>query len=196
MLAWEYLNGGFNYDATLLGPLGIKVLIHKKASNRHSWDFRAKEGWSVGVTFEHYRCQRVIPKDTKSEMVSDTVEFRHHDLTQPSVTPDDRLLHGIQLLIAALEGKPTPTSVEQLDAIGMLQEALGQLEHTTPEQPTTRHTLASKKPRRKPIRNVEPPSPRVERPAPRVQRPSPRVEMPSHNNQPIVQRTSSGHHFT
>ena len=189
--AWEYLNGPFNYDATPLGPLGIKVLIHKKASDRHSWDFRAKEGWSVGVTLEHYRCQRVIPKDTKSEMVSDTVEFRHHDLTQPSVTPDDRLLHGLQLLTAALEGKPTSTSAEQLEAIAMLQKALGQWENTTPEQPPTRRTLASKKPRRTLIRKVERPSPRVERPAPRVQRPSPRVEMPSHNNQPIAQRTRS-----
>ena len=66
--AWTYLMGEFNYDANTLGPLGCPVMIHKKTSNLKSWDFRSKGGWSVGVSFEHYRCRLVIPADTRDSM--------------------------------------------------------------------------------------------------------------------------------
>ena len=85
--AWKYFAGPFQYNATPLGPLGMNVIIHKKSSQHHSWDFRGKSGWSVGAAMDHYRCQKVVSKDTKIEMVSDTIEFRHHKLNLPSVTP-------------------------------------------------------------------------------------------------------------
>ena len=67
--AWEYFHGKkFNYGATPLGPLGINVLIHAKPGKRKSWDFRGKDGWSVGVSLKHYRCQLVIPKLSRSLM--------------------------------------------------------------------------------------------------------------------------------
>ena len=40
--AWTYMMGTFNYDATPLGPLGCPLMIHKKTSNRKSWDFCRK----------------------------------------------------------------------------------------------------------------------------------------------------------
>ena len=80
--------GEFNYDATPLGPLGCPVVIHKKISNRKSWDFRSKEGWIVCVSFDHYRCQLVIPADTREINVSDTVEFFHHFITTSTLTPE------------------------------------------------------------------------------------------------------------
>ena len=40
MLAWEHFQGvPFKYDATPLCLLGYPLMIHKKASTRHSWDF-------------------------------------------------------------------------------------------------------------------------------------------------------------
>ena len=54
--AWEAFNGPFNYNATPLGPLGINVIAHAKPSNRLSWSFRGRDGSSVGVSLEHYRC--------------------------------------------------------------------------------------------------------------------------------------------
>ena len=73
-------------------------MIHKKTSIRKSWDFCSKEEWSVGVWFEHYRCQLVIPVDTREKGVYDTVEFLHHFITTPILTPEDRTLHGINTL--------------------------------------------------------------------------------------------------
>ena len=96
--AWNFLMGEFNYDTTPLGPLGCPLMIHKKKSNGKSWGFRSKEGWSVGVLFEHYRCQLVIPEDTREINVSDTVEFLHHFITTPTLTPEDCILHDLNTL--------------------------------------------------------------------------------------------------
>ena len=101
--------GAFNYDATPLGPLGCLVMIHKKTSNQKSWDLCSKEGWSVGVSFERYRCQLVIPADKREINVSDTVEFLHHFITTPTLTPEYWILHGINTLSNAIQEKPYAT---------------------------------------------------------------------------------------
>ena len=89
--AWENFNGPFNYDATPIGPLGCRILIHNKPSTRATWDFRSRDGFNIGYAPEHYRCFHLVDKLTKASVFSDTVEFRHSYLTQPTVTPADRI---------------------------------------------------------------------------------------------------------
>ena len=49
--AWDFFSEKkINYGATPLGPLGINVIVHAKPWRRKSWDFRGKDGWSVGVS--------------------------------------------------------------------------------------------------------------------------------------------------
>ena len=52
----------------------------------------------VGAAMYHYRCQKVVSKGTNTEMASDTIEFRHYKLTLPSVTPEDKVINGVQQL--------------------------------------------------------------------------------------------------
>ena len=88
--AWAYFHGTFNYDATPLGPLGCNIIAHKKTRTRNSWDFRGAAGWNVGVALQHYWCHTIVYKSTKAAQVSDTAEFRHHNLTLPDdVLPDE-----------------------------------------------------------------------------------------------------------
>ena len=122
--AWEYSIGPFRYEATPLGLLGINVIIHKEASRRNSWDFRGKDGWSLVEAMDHYLCQKVVSKDTKIEMLSDTIEFRHHKLTIPSVTPEDEILHGVQQLTTALQNTPSSTVDAQLQDIKALHDTI------------------------------------------------------------------------
>ena len=70
-LLWEKSN----YSATPLGPLGINVIVHAKPRRRKSWDIHGKDGWSIGVSLKHYRCQLVTLKLSKSSVISDTTEF-------------------------------------------------------------------------------------------------------------------------
>ena len=102
----------------------MNVIIHKKASLPHSWDFRGKYGWIVEAAMDHYLCQKVVSKDNKTEMVSDTIEFRHHKFNLPSVTPEDKVLHGVQQLTAALKNTPASTVDDQLQSIKALQDTI------------------------------------------------------------------------
>ena len=75
--AWEDFNGPFNFDATPLGPIGCRVLIHNKPYTRTSWAFCARDGFYVGPALQHYHFFQVVDTATKSTLISDTVEFRH-----------------------------------------------------------------------------------------------------------------------
>ena len=100
--------------------------MHTKTSAHPSWDFRAKDGWNVGVSLEHYWCLLIDVKDTKSDKVSDTVEFLHHYLTKPTLTNDDRVLHEINTLSCDLKDAPTISCNALLRAITELRELFKQ----------------------------------------------------------------------
>ena len=104
--AWAYFHGALNDDATPIGPLGCNIIAHRKTSTRNSWDFRGAAGWYVGVALQHYRCHTIVAKSTREVQISDMVEFRHQHLTQPEVTPMDRIVHGVNTLTCALKDAP------------------------------------------------------------------------------------------
>ena len=116
--AWEYLDGRpFNYYATPLGPLGIPVIIHSKPSQCKSWYYRGRNGFSAGFALNHYRCQRALDTETKVVYITDTVEFCHQYLTQPGLTPTDRLIHALHKRTSTMHHAPEVNSEHQLQAI-------------------------------------------------------------------------------
>ena len=66
MSDWENYNGAFDYSVTPLGPLGCKIMIHNKSNTRKYWDQRGREGFSVGLALQHYRCIQEIDRKNKS----------------------------------------------------------------------------------------------------------------------------------
>ena len=122
--AWSYFHGTFNYDATPIGPLGCDIITHKKTGTRHSWDFQGAAGCNVGVALQHYRCHTIVEKYTRAAQVSETMEFRHHHLTQPTVTPMDRIVYGVNTLTCALHKAPNIACDNQLFAIKAFHRAI------------------------------------------------------------------------
>ena len=110
--AWEYFQVPFEYKVNPFGPLGCLFMIHRKTSNTKSWYFKGKEGWSIDVALYNYRCQSIIPHNTKAYQISDKLDFRHQTITTPVMTPEDRILHGLTTLTDSLTNLPTA----QLDA--------------------------------------------------------------------------------
>ena len=105
-ISWSYFHGTFNYDAILIGPLDCDIIAHRKIWTGNSWDFRGAASWYVGVALQHYRCHTIVAKATRAAKISDTVDFRHHHLTQPEVTPMDRIFHGVNKLTCTLQDAP------------------------------------------------------------------------------------------
>ena len=106
--------GPFNFAKTPLAPIGCRVLIHAKPATRQSWDFRAKDGFYIGPALDSYRC-----------FISNTVEFRHAYRTTPTLSPEDKIINGLQVMASALANAPQPTFVTQLEAIVQLCDFLG-----------------------------------------------------------------------
>ena len=112
--AWEYFQGPFDFNKMPLGPVGCWVLTHAKPVMQWLWDFRAKQGFYVGPALDSYRCFKLVNADTKSQCISDTVEFCHKYLVIPAPTMDGRIIHGLQRVAGALAKAPSPTSISQV----------------------------------------------------------------------------------
>ena len=78
----------------------------------------------MGVSLQHYRCHTIVAKATRAAQISDTVEFRHHHLTQPEVTPMDRIINGVNKLTYALQDAPHIVCDNQLFAINALHQEI------------------------------------------------------------------------
>jgi hypothetical protein len=120
--AWEFFQGPFDFNKTPLGPVGCRVLIHAKPATRRPLDFRAKNGFYIGPDMDSYRCFKLVNADTKSQVISDTVEFRLSYLSIPALSTEDRIIHGLQVVAGALTGATPPTSISQVEAITNLRD--------------------------------------------------------------------------
>jgi hypothetical protein len=122
MSAWEHFNGPFNYNAAPLLPLGYPVITHNEPATCRSWDLGGSDGFYVGVSLEHYHCHCVINAKTKSLRISDTVNFRHHYLTIPTVTPSNTIVHSLDAISNTITNASSTTSDAQLYAISTLHD--------------------------------------------------------------------------
>jgi hypothetical protein len=130
--AWEYFNGLFDFNKTPLAPMGCRVLIHAKPSTHRSWDYRAKQGFYVGPALNHYRCYELVKSDTKQNIISDTVRFRHAYLQIPAVSAEDKILNGLQVMVGSMQNAPPPTSSSQIVAIDALRALFEKWRHLAP----------------------------------------------------------------
>jgi hypothetical protein len=118
--AWEIFQGPFDFNKMPPGPVGCCVLIHAKPASCRSWDFCAKNAFYIGLALELYRCFKLVNTDTKSQVISDTVEFRHSYLSIPAPSTEDQIVHGLQVVAGALTGAAPPISITQVDTIANL----------------------------------------------------------------------------
>jgi hypothetical protein len=191
MSAWEHFNGPFDYNATLLLPLGCPLITHKKSATCCTWDFRGSDGFYIGIPIKHYCCHCVIDAKTKSLRISDTVDFHHHYLTIPTVTPADTSVYSLDTISNAITIAPSTTRNAQLHAISTLWDLFSQWEEPptiTTVTPPLLHT-ATHWPTCTPLQQLPPtpthrpsippaPQPQQSHDAPRVRPTSPRVVSP------------------
>ena len=149
--AWEYYNGPINYDTTPFSPIGCKVTIHNKTGPRKTWDFRAWDGFSIGSALHHYRFHTVVNTTTKSVRISNTVEFYHSYLTQPTVTPEDCIFHSLHFLLCDIKYVPATLHTERLEALTRIRDIFlpPSLHHIQPalrENPPTAPRVITQRP--------------------------------------------------
>jgi hypothetical protein len=144
---WEFFHGPFDFNKTPLGPVGYHVLIYTKHATWRSWDYQAKEGFYIGPPLDLYCCFKLVKNNTKSQVISDTVEFRHAYCTIPSPSAEDKIIHGLQVMSGTLKDVPLPTCISQVDAIANLQDLFESWHLLGPLSLSPTHIPAPSRPR-------------------------------------------------
>ena len=118
--AYAHLSGPFNYNKMPLAPMGCEVQVHEKTDKRGTWAFHSVDGWYLNTSPEHYRVHNCHIKQTRSERLSDTVHFKHKHITNPEITPQDKLMNAIAKCKEALLNNNTGHSDQQLQELSRI----------------------------------------------------------------------------
>jgi hypothetical protein len=102
LVAWEQLHGIFDYNATPIGPPGMRVLVHDKPQNCSTWAPHGQDAWYIGLALDHYCCYTVWMWDTCHEWETDTLTWFPQWVTMPTLIAVDIIAAGIQDIATAL----------------------------------------------------------------------------------------------
>ena len=84
--------------------MGCEAQVHEKTNKRGTWAYHSVDGWYLFTSPEHYRTHNWHIKHTKSERLSDTVQFQHKRITNPTITHANKVMHALANCIKALQG--------------------------------------------------------------------------------------------
>ena len=72
------------------------------------------DGWYLYTSPDHYRMHACHIKATKKEQLTNTVDFQHKRITNPTITHADKVMHAMQQVII---------EIRKMGGIKNLQEA-------------------------------------------------------------------------
>ena len=70
----------------------METLVHDKPKKRRTFAEHCSKGWVLGTSFEHYRAWTMWMKTTRALRVSATVFHKHKYISNPAITPADRVI--------------------------------------------------------------------------------------------------------
>ncbi len=142
--------------------------MHEKTNKRGTWAYHLVDGWYLFTPPEHYPTHNCHIKHTKSEQLSDTVQFQHKRITNPTITHADKVMHALANCVKALHGMTS--SIRNSQAAQDLQQIIDATQAHVQAQPDRFEDAATPSA-----------TPNMQR-VPRVQTPNmpqvPRVQMP------------------
>ncbi len=104
VLAYVHLSRPFDYNKMPLAPMGCKAQVHEKTNKRGTWAYHSVDGWYLFTSPKHYCTHNCHIRHTKSKWLSDTVQFQHKCITNPTITHANKVMHALADCIKALQG--------------------------------------------------------------------------------------------
>jgi hypothetical protein len=101
--AYAHLSGPFDYNKMPLAPMGCAAQIHEKSDKRGTWQYHTVDGWYLNTSPLHYRTHVCHIKETKKEQLTDTVQFQHKRITNPTISHANKIMHAIQQVIREIK---------------------------------------------------------------------------------------------
>ena len=162
-----------------LAPLRCRVQVHEKTDQRGTWAFHSVDGWYLATSPEHYRTHRCHIKGTNSDRFSDTVQFFHKHITNPTLTHGDKVMHALADCAKALKDyRPHLANQELRDLRAIIAGIRGDLAAVDTVAPprvpgAQRVPLPDDDTPRRVTRSMSTSAPAPQRPPPRVPLPEP-----------------------
>jgi hypothetical protein len=156
--------------------MGCEAQIHEKTDKRGTWSYHSLDGWYLNTSPEHYCVHNCHIKNTKAERLTDTLQFKHKNITNPTLLHTDKLMNALANCRSALMGKVNKTSNQNLKQLQTLVQRVENKLNNEQDVP----------------RVAEPDVPRAtEQPVQRVaEQPVPRVPRPQTSTQQIARRAA------
>ena len=123
--AYAHLSGPFDYNKMPLAPMGCDVQIHEKTDNRGTWAYHSIDGWYIRTSDEHYRTHACVTKTTKTERLTDTIQFNHKRITNPTITHADKMMKALSDSINAIGSTKGHAKQQMKDLTQMMKDAQG-----------------------------------------------------------------------
>ena len=102
--AHAHLSVPFDYNKMTLDPMGCEVQIHENTDKCGTWAYHSVDGWYLSTSPEHYRAHNCYVKTTQAERLTDTILFKHKNITNPTISPLDKIMHALANCKTALMG--------------------------------------------------------------------------------------------
>ncbi len=73
--AYEVLTGPYDWNWYPLAPLGCKAVVYEDKDTHRSWASRGVDGWYLGPSKDHYRCDLYFIPETRAYRISGSTEL-------------------------------------------------------------------------------------------------------------------------
>jgi hypothetical protein len=84
--------------------MGCEAQVHEKTNKCGTWAYHSVEGWYLFTSPEHYCTHNCYIKHTESKRLSNTVQFQHKRITNPSITHADKVMQALAKCVKAIQG--------------------------------------------------------------------------------------------
>ena len=85
--AHEVLYGKYDWNRYPLAPLGCRAVVYEDGDVRGSWASRGVDGWYLGPSTDHYRCDLYYIPETRGYRVSGSTELFPQHCQLPDMSP-------------------------------------------------------------------------------------------------------------
>jgi hypothetical protein len=84
--AYEALNGPYDWNRYPLAPLRCKAVVYEDGDSRGSWASCGVDGWYLGPSKDHYRCNLYFIPKTRAYQISGSTELFPQQCQLPCLT--------------------------------------------------------------------------------------------------------------
>jgi hypothetical protein len=97
--------------------MGCEVQVHEKTDKLGTWSHHSLDSWYLSTSPEHYRVHNCHIKSSSAERLTDTIQFHHKNITNPTISPEDKITPALANCKTALAGMMSGGPNQQMEEL-------------------------------------------------------------------------------